>query len=306
MSNMLYKTFFVHKGVEDDVLAGLAMHSGLVTLNKYYKKFNPSHVIMTFDRPNWRKEYTQDKELCLSGKIYKGNRRQKMTKRDEEKYAMFKDHLRDFEEMMRDHTGVITLAAEGLEADDIMAGIAQRFGDDEGVILVSADRDFVQLLRHDNVILMDPASGKDRRIEFEQEFGTKNKHGYNSDVDLYLFNKCLRGDMGDNVGSAYPKIRATRILEAYNDSYKQVNLLNESWTNQLKEEFLVKRLFEENKLLMDLSAQLECVRRLIDDTIDDGLANPGRFDLFQFKKFCSKFSLEKVSKQAHLFTNMLS
>ena len=46
ISNLLYRTFFVQRQENDETLAGIAAHSALVTLNKYFKKYKPDRVVM--------------------------------------------------------------------------------------------------------------------------------------------------------------------------------------------------------------------------------------------------------------------
>ena len=297
MSNMLHRTFFVHKNEDDDTIAGLASHTALTTLNKYFKEFTPTKTIMAFDRSSWRKEYTKS-DLCLSGRIYKGERRKNMTERQQQKLAIFMNHIKDFEDMMREHTSVVCLAAEQLEADDLIAGVAQKYGDEHEVIIVSADRDFLQLLRHPGVTLIDPNSGKPRDLK-----------EWNNDPDYFIFEKCFRGETGpssDNIQSAFPKIRSTKIKQAYEDPYFLESLKVETWQNEKKQKMVVGELLEENRLLMDLSEQPPAIRKLIDETIEHEFANPGKYSFFHFMKFCGKYKLKKISEHAENFTRMLS
>jgi len=294
ISNLLYRCFFANKSNDDITAAGLAHHMALNTLNKYYKQFKPHKVVMAFDRSSWRKLYTADEELCLSGKPYKGNRRQKMTPKEKEKFELFLEHLNEFEEIMRVHTSVVCLAGGGLEADDLVAGFCQAHQDDE-VIIVSADKDMIQLLRHPGVRLVDPATGKDRTLD-----------EWDGDADLFMFEKCLRGDAGDNVGSALPRVRSTKIRKAYVDSFERVNMMNSTWTDQNGKEYVVRHLFAENKLLMDLEAQPECVRRQMFDVINEEMKNPGDFSYFKFLGFLGKYELKKISERLENFVPMLS
>ncbi|KKL80333.1 hypothetical protein LCGC14_2005780 [marine sediment metagenome] len=302
VSNMLYRTFFANKlkhSVEES--AGLAHHSALITLNKYFRNFKPHKVMMAFDRTSWRKAYTAD-ELCISGKPYKGNRRQNMTPAEKEMFVKFLNHLSDFEDMMTKQTSVMCLACKGLEADDLIAGVVEIFPDDE-VVIVSADKDLMQLLRNDKVKLIDPASGKDRRELLNSD--------YNGDVDYFMFEKCIRGDAGDNVQSAFPGVRKTRIKKAYADAFEKVNLMNEMWsmgepgTDEFKEH-IVKELFAENQLLMDLSDQPDIIKDRIKATIYEAIENPGKYSHFHFLKFLGKYELKKIAEQVDNFVRMLS
>jgi len=309
ISNILYRTFYANKGDDDITLAGLAQHAALTTLNKYFKEYKPNKVVMTFDRPNWRKDYTKT-DKCLSKRIYKGNRRQKMTPAEKAKYEVFCEHLDEFENMMKVHTSVVCLAAPLLEADDLMAGFVQVYDalDDEAeFIVVTADCDMKQLLEYPSVRLIDPATGKDRDLS-----------DYENDVGLFMFEKCLRGDRGDNVMSAYPRVRRTRILKAYHDDFELNNLLNETWKHPDTEEhpineerpegtvFRVKDVFKENMLLMDLNSQPEHIRKLIVKTIVKEMEDPGRYSHFHFLAFLGKYKMEKVARQLEIFIPLLS
>jgi len=297
ISNILYRTFYANKSDDDTTIAGLAHHSALTTLNKYHREFKPHKLIMCCDRKSWRKEYTASEE-AITPKQYKGNRRQKMSKSEEIKYAKFMDHLAEFEEIMRDQTSVITLAGNGLEADDLMAGVCQilTMDPENEVILVSADRDMTQLLRYPNVRLIDPASGKDLTLD---EWG--------GDADLFMFEKCFRGDRGDWVQSAYPRIKKTRIMKAWDDDFELANIMNETWIHpDNKKEYVVKHLFKENQLLMDLTKQPDNIQLDIVKTVLHGLKNPGSFSYFKFVGFLGKYKMKKLSQNIETFTKMLS
>lgn len=296
MSNMLHRSYFANREHEPELGPGLAHHTALVTLQKYFRQYKPHKTVMVFDRPSWRKDYTADTSLCVSQKLYKGNRRQNMTPTEKDRYDKFLNHIADFENLMRTHTSVICLGENGLEADDLIAGFVQKNTEDD-VIIVSSDKDFIQLLAYENVSLIDPMTGKDRR---------KDEKNWNGDAEYFLFEKCLRGDDGDNVQNAFPRVRSTRIQKAYTDPFELVNLMNETWTDAHGKEFIVKELFEENKMLMDLSAQPECVVRRLYETIDNAMTNPGKYSHFHFLKFLGRYDLKKIADNIDTFVPLLS
>ncbi len=296
MSNLLYRTFFAHTQEDDTTIAGLASHSALVTLNKYFREYKPHKVVAAFDRPSWRKDYTASEE-CVSKKPYKGNRRQTMTPSEKLKYEQFCAHLNDFETLITDYTTIISLAAAKLEADDLMAGFVQvqTLDPTNEIIIISQDKDMIQLLRFPNVRVVDPATGKDRTLA-----------EWDNDADYFMFLKCIRGDPGDNVQSALPKIRETRIKKAYTDTFERANLMNETWKGPNDNEFMVKKLYKENQLLMDLQMQPDDIQRLIVQTVVKAVKNPGKFSYFQFLQFLGKYELKKVAEQADSFVPLLS
>lgn len=295
ISNLLYRTYYANKDEDDTTLAGLAHHQALITLNWHFKQYTPDKLIMCFDRKNWRKDYTKS-DKCVSGKLYKGNRRKDMTQKEREKYELFLEHLKDFESLMKNYTSVICLAADGLEADDLVAGFVQMYANSENeIITISTDKDYIQLLGFPNTRLVDPATGKDRTLD---EWG--------GDAELFMFEKCIRGDPGDNVQSAYPRIRKTRIMKAWNDPLERVNMMQETWTNHKGKELMVKKVFKENEILMDLRKQPEEYRELIKKTITNEMEAPGKYSYFHFMQFLGKFKMKKVATNAETFAGMLS
>lgn len=296
ISNLLYRTFFAHHTEDDITIAGLATHSALLVLNKYYREHKPHKIVMAFDRQSWRKDFTASDE-CISKKPYKGNRRQGMTPREKIKYDQFCKHLQEFEFIIANHTSVITLANEGLEADDLVAGFVQMmaFEPDTHITIISGDKDLIQLLGPPTVKLVDPATGKERTLE-----------EWKYDPEYFLFEKCLRGDAGDNVQSAYPRLRSTRIEKCYNNEFEKANMMNETWKGVEGTEYIVKQLYKENQLLMDLRAQPDDIRMRMITTILAAMKDPGNFSYFHFMKFLGKYELKKVAEQADTFVNMLS
>lgn len=294
MGNMLYRSFYANPDEDDMVTAGLAHHRALTVLNKYFKQFRPTKVFMAFDRPNWRKVYTKTDE-CVTWKVYKGNRRQNLTPKQQAKYEKFLEHVTDFEELMKEHTSVICVASKLLEADDLIAGISQKFEDEAEVVIISSDKDLMQLLTKDNVVLINPDNGKERTLE-----------DFDNDPNYFIFEKCFRGDRGDNVQNARPRIRTAKIKEAYKDPFIRENIMHETWTNELGKEVVVGHIFKENNLLMNLSAQPDMIRKKMDKTIDDAINDPGTFSYFHFMKFCGEYELKKISENIHQYTKMLS
>jgi hypothetical protein len=298
ITNILYRTFFVHKAEDALTIAGLAHHTALSSVNKYFNDFNPKKkIIMCFDRTSWRKKYTASSE-CISAKPYKGTRRQKMSPADKEKYMCFIDHIAEFELLIKNHTSIHTLAGDGLEADDLIAGVVQTLttgGSNNEIVIISADKDMIQLLDYPNVRLINPADGKDRTLD-----------EWNGDARLFMFEKCIRGDTGDNVQSALPRCRKKRIHNAYTDSYDCANLMNTTWTDQHGTEYVVKQLFKENELLMDLNKQPDDIQHQIITTVLTELNNHVPFSFFHFLQFLGKYELKKVTQNVERFTTMLS
>lgn len=294
-TNLLYRAYYANKNEDEDTQASLAHFSALLTLNKYYKAFKPDKIVLLFDRPNWRKPYTQS-DACVSKRVYKDNRRKDQTPNDKAKFEAFLAHIASFEDMINKRTSIICLAADSLEADDLAGGFVKTHANHEDeIVLVSSDKDYIQLLGFPNVRLIDPATGKDRTLD-----------DWDGDAELFMFEKCIRGDAGDNVQSAFPRCRKTRILAAYNDPLEYTNMMHETWTHPDGRTITVKDMVAENLMLMGLINQPPDIVDLIQDTISDGMADPGHYSHFHFLKFCGAYGLKKIANQAEQFVPMLS
>lgn len=315
MSNVLYKTFYVtsYSGTKyktdlkngeasilnDEKVVNLAYHNSFITLQKYFREYTPDRFVFVFDSVNWRENYTKSEE-CYSKQLYKGHRRQAMAPAQLAEYKLFKQFTYDFESLIRKCSSITCLSAKGLEADDILAGICHMHGindsgtnnkatppkvdDKHEVIVVSADKDLLQLLRYDNVRLVDPVNGKDRTLLQE---------GYDS-VDYFLYLKCMRGDRGDNVMSAYPRYRTKKIREAFEDPYHHTNLMNMEWIDSNERTVVVGEVVKENRLLMDLTHQPDDIQDIMWNTIIDGFNETRRYDHFTFLQFMGQHQLKNL------------
>ncbi len=300
-ANLLFRVAAAHGKYNDggtaEDRAGLAMHMALNTLNKYYKKYQPDQLALTFEGgKNWRKEYTKSAD-CISKKVYKANRVKDAS------MVPFFELINAFEKLAREHTSLVCLSNELLEGDDLFAGYVQRFSDaGDEVIGISGDKDFVQLLKHANFTLIDPDKGKQRSVE--------DVCGVNDPI-FFMFEKAFRGDKNDNVFPAYPRVQKKRLLKAFSDEYERTQLMNETWKfndPETGEEttYRVGDLFEENNILMNLEYQPERIKKVINETLDHELVHHGKFSFFHFQKFCGKYGLKQISENSTNYVSMFS
>lgn len=298
-ANLLFRVASAHskygpQGTAEE-RAGLAMHMALNTLNKYYKKFQPDQLAVTFEGgQNWRKDYTRS-EKCISKKIYKANRVKDPT------MIPFFELIAAFEDLARKHTSLVCLSNPRLEGDDLFAGYVQRFtaaGDE--VIGVSGDKDFVQLWKYPNFQLINPDTSAPRTVE-----SVCGKE----DPLFFMFEKAMRGDKGDNVFPAYPRVLKKRLLKCLEDDYELTKIMNETWTFTDEETgvvttYRVGDLFNENMVLMNLEEQPEDIKQIITATLDHELINHGKYSHFHFTKFCGKYGLNQIAEKSDQFANM--
>lgn len=297
ITNMLYRTFFVNTGVDDKTLTGLATHMALTTLHKYFRQHKPHKVVMAFDRtPSWRHEYLSS-GTSVSKLPYKGNRRQNMTDAQAEKYAKFKGHIKEFLQLIHDHTTITTLISERLEADDLIAGfVRQSNPEQDEVILISSDSDFIQLLRYPNLTIVSPDTDKLRTLQ-----------EYNNNPDYYLFVKCMRGDKSDNIMSAYPRVQEKKLAKAFfEDPYLMTTILETKWKHGDGTEYLVKDVFNENQLLINLDKQPDDIKGLVSNVISTEFTRAKQFSFFHFLRFLGKYDLKKVADNFEQYKDLLA
>jgi hypothetical protein len=295
-----------HGGSDTKDQAGLAMHMSLMAIRSQYNKHKPDQVAITFEgAQNWRKAHTRGErpEKCVSGRLYKGHR-----VKDDSMIPYF-ELMDAFKQLAIEHTSLVVLQDPELEGDDVFAGYVRKFsalGDE--VIGLSDDKDFVQLLQLPNVKLVRP----------DGTFRGKDKDtGEAIDPKFFMYEKAFRGDVGDNVMPAKPKVFKTKLKAAYDalqkgDTYLHSNLMNDTWeftdpTTGEHKTFKVGDLYEENILLMDLvNGQPPDIQAKIEQVIDHAVIHHGTFSLFHFTKFCGKFSLKKIADDATNFMPLLS
>lgn len=151
------------------------------------------------------------------------------------------DLTKDFFEQC---TSVKVAKVDHSEADDIIALIAQSSTNNVDNVIVSSDKDFMQLLKHENVKLYSTTQKEFRATE---------------DPEYFLFEKCIRGDTSDNIFSAYPRVRATLLEKAYSDPVEMLNLMETVRKDGKK----VSEAYELNRVLIDLERQPSNIRLMI-------------------------------------------
>ncbi len=298
--NIAYEVAAVNKSnafeTDTSTLSGLCMHILFQRIQKYFKQYNPDHIVFAFEnKNNWRKAWTQS-ESSVSKIKYKGNRVY------DSSMQYYFNMLDAFKETCTHHTSIICLSTEGIEGDDMIAGYTQLYAnDDHEVIILSGDKDFIQLLKNPNVKLVNQRDGK-----------LRNQPGdklYWDDLNYFIFEKCMRGDKKDNVFSAKPGVRKTQLEKAFKDEYEWVKLMNETWFGEIngeKIEFKVGDLYKENQILLDLTKQPEEIREYMFDYIKNTVNNIEKFSLFNVQKFLGQYKLNKISETLPNFIDIFN
>lgn len=331
-ANLFFKSRHIASRHSDDwEKVGMAIHLTLSSVNSVVKRFindEPYHVVFALEGRSWRKDYY---------KPYKANReaqRKLLTEQEIAQDQMFWQAYEEFVNFLREKTNVSVLRCATAEADDIIARFIALHSEDQHVI-VSSDGDFYQLINervsqynslNDMIIRNDGAYDKrDRKVAFTIDSKSKIKIGKPDEefvpdpdwVEYGLFLKCVRGDTGDNVFSAYPGVRERGskskpgLKEAFEDRNRKGfawnNLMLQRWNDHENVEHKVLNDYQRNRILIDLTAQPDEIKTIIDSEIKSTIkkqrvANVG----IHFMKFCGKFELENISQSASAYAKWLN
>ena len=290
---------------------GYALHITLSSINLVYKKFPADHVIFALEGRSWRKE---------AYKPYKANRavaHAALTEEQQEEDKMFWETYDNLTKYLSERTNCSVLRCPTAEGDDIIARWIALHPQDEHVV-ISSDTDFVQLLA-ENVKQYNGIT--DELHTIEGIFDAKGKAVIDKktkeakkipDPQWLLFEKCMRGDSSDNVFSAYPGVRTkgtknkVGLLEAFEDRAKQGyswnNMMLQRWTDPDGVEHRVLDDYERNRTLIDLTAQPEEIKQVVDAAIREQISHKdiGQVGV-RFMQFCGKYELNKCSENAESF-----
>lgn len=294
---------------------GMAIHITLASINKCWREQQADHVVFCLEGRSWRKDFYEP---------YKKNRKiaaAALTEEEVELAELMYGALDDFITLLRERSNCTVLQNGVLEADDLIAGWIQTHPNDQHVI-VSTDTDFYQLLA-ENVSLFNGVTEELHTLSgiFDKKgkrvIDTKTKQPKEvPDPKWLLFEKCIRGDTSDNIFSAYPKItkKSTKnrvgLTEAYGDidtkGFAWNNLMQQVWIDHDQVEHKVADDYERNRVLIDLSAQPEAIRRVIEETISEqSIAKNNTTVGLYFLKFCGKYDLKKIAEFSNDYVNWL-
>lgn len=157
----------------------LIRHMILNTIRMYNKKFRDEYgeMVIACDHSSWRKEVFPQ---------YKASRKKGREESSLDWNEIFRV-INQVREEIRDNMPYKVIHVERCEADDIIGVLVhdtQEFGRHQKVMIVSADKDFIQLHKFNNVRQYSPMQKK--FVEHENP-------------RLYAFEHILKGDSGDGV-----------------------------------------------------------------------------------------------------------
>ena len=217
----------------DSVEPGMVRHMILNSLRMYRQMFNEEYgeLVICYDSKHyWRRDYYPE---------YKASRKKTRDSSGHDWDDIF-EFLNMMKEEIKDNFPYKVLEVYGAEADDIIATLCHELEFDNGkTLILSGDKDFVQLQKYTNVSQYSPIT---------------KKFVNGIDPSEYLYQHILKGDTGDGV----PNVLSPD--NTFVDGLRQKPLSKKKiteWAGPMCEHVLpndeVKRNYQRNKKLIDLT-----------------------------------------------------
>ena len=215
-----------------DIEEELLRHMVLNSVRAYNVKFKHEfgEMIIACDAGNnWRRQIFP---------YYKANRRKNREKSEINWTSVF-ESLNKVRDELKDYFPYRVLRVDGAEADDIIGTLAQTYGNtNEKILILSGDKDFVQLQAYMNVQQFDPVQKKWRKT---------------NDVDKFMKEHIIRGDAGDGVPN-FLSADDTFVVGARQKPISQKKL--DQWLDADPKEFCDEKMLRgylRNQQLVDLN-----------------------------------------------------
>ncbi len=267
-SQIAISNIIVQKLNDENMIRHMILNS-IRMYNKRYRDEYGQMVICADGMNTWRKDFYP---------YYKAHRKKGRDESSQDWTEIFRIlHL--VRDEIKANLPYKVLHMEGVEADDIIGSLVmhtQEFGNDEPVMIVSSDKDFIQLQKYKNVKQFSPI---------------QKKLVTDDNPRTYLWNHIMRGDSGDGI----PNVLSdddTFVSEKTQTPLRQAKI--DMWlenADNLREvmDETTYRNFQRNKKLIDLTDIPENHQQLIINTfIEQPLAMKMKVLNYLIKKRCNQ------------------
>ena len=215
----------MNKGELDDEMV---RHMILNSVRMYRTMFNEDYgeIVLTYDsRAYWRREVFPQ---------YKHSRR-KSRESDGKDWNSIFGVLNQIKEEIKEFLPYKVVETHGAEADDVIAILCKHY-QSEKIMIVSGDKDFIQLQKYENVRQYSPIT---------------KKHVNGIDAVVYIKEHILKGDKSDGIPNVLsPDHTFTDELRQRPLTSKKMNSILAQDIDDLDDE--VKRNYQRNDILINL------------------------------------------------------
>ena len=266
-SQIAISNIIVQKLNDENMIRHMILNS-IRMYNKRYRDEYGQMIICADGMNTWRKDFYP---------FYKANRKKNRDESSQDWTEIFRIlHL--VRDEIRDYLPYKVIHMEGVEADDIIGTLTmqtQEFGMGEPVMIISSDKDFIQLQKFNNVKQFSPI---------------QKKLVTDPNPRMYLFNHVMRGDSGDGIPNVLSPddtfvterqqtpLRKTKIAEWLDQSDNLRDVMDEE----------IYRNYQRNKKLIDLTDIPEDVQQNIINNFNGQTKTPNMKVLnYLIKKRCN-------------------
>lgn len=250
ISNLMMHMRDLHSELNENILRHMILNS--IRMNK--KKFEGKYgelVIACDDKNYWRKQLFP---------YYKANRKKSRDASHLDWHTIFTS-LNRIREELKEYFPYPVIQVESAEADDIIGTLCMMFGRPLGgdpILILSGDRDFVQLQQYSNVSQYDPVRKRIIKSPNPRE---------------YLYEHIIRGDAGDGIPNF---LSEDDIFISEGRQRRIMSKKLSGWVSQLLIGIPPEDIFEGDELrnwkrnssLIDLTLVPDVIRSKIEDEYD--------------------------------------
>lgn len=266
-SQIALSNIIVQKLNDENMIRHMILNSIRMYNKKYRDQFGQM-VICADGMNTWRRDYFP---------LYKANRKKNRDSSDQDWPEIFRI-LNLVRDEIRENLPYKVMHLEGCEADDIIGTLTmqtQEFGQHEPIMIVSSDKDFIQLQKFNNVKQFSPI---------------QKKIVADANPRTYAFEHIMKGDKGDGIPNVLSPDNA--IVDEIRQSpmtKKKIGYWAENADNlqnvMTTEEY---RNYQRNKTLIDLTAIPQDVQdRIINNYNEQKPAMKMRVLNYLIKKRCN-------------------
>lgn len=205
----------------------MVRHMVLNSIRSYKQKYSNEYgeMIIACDNTNyWRKKIFP---------YYKANRKKNIEKSELDWKSIF-EVMNKLRSELKEFFPYKVINIETAEADDIIATLVMNNLDDENILILSMDKDFIQLHKYKNVKQYDPVN---------KTWITHNN------PSLFLKEHIIKGDFGDGI----PNVLSSDNCLVIGERQKPITKKRLDKLMEVIDDETVQRNYDRNRQLIDLS-----------------------------------------------------
>lgn len=278
LNQILLSNMFQQNAMHGDVNEDMLRHMALNSIRSYRKKFKADYgeiVIACDDKYYWRKGVFP---------YYKANRKKSRDESTLDWNVIFAS-LNKIRDELKEYFPYRVIQVDGAEADDVIAALVFEHGWNIGqrILIISGDKDFIQLHNHPAV---------------DQYAPIQKKWIRHNDPEAYIREHILKGDSGDGVPNVLSPddclVLGTRQKTMSEPRLKA--LLAGDYSGEVLQKVMTQELIERNvarnKQLIDMNEIPQNIRDEIVNSYNEQ-ANKPKKDLFTY---FVKFKLKNLTE----------